>query len=358
MLMATFEEELFEQPEALEKTLDYYINQSDVLQEARDRFHFSGINHITFAGMGSSLFSCFIAQNYISKRGYEVDLRDAGELLFQLPQKYPPTSLIVLVSQSGESGEIVKLIEKFRGMREPPALWAITNSRESTLAQNASLIFPTLAGEETSVTSKTYVATLLVQFLLSSALVATIFDLNALQALAAPVAEHAWALLGASGETLMGMMDHLGTDFTSLYFIGQECSMATACQAALNFQEVCRVPAQALSAVQFRHGPIEVVDENFRGILLNGARETAPLTEDLASSISQKWGGGKVVVLSNSAPSGDQDSNIYYASQPISNEYLAPIGEIIPIQRFMVEQAKARGILTPGEFRNTTKVTK
>jgi glucosamine--fructose-6-phosphate aminotransferase (isomerizing) len=356
--MATFEEELYGQPEALEKTLDYYINQSGILQDARERFHVNGINNITFTGMGSSLFTCIVAQNYISKHGYIVDIQDTSELLLRMPQNYPPTSLLVLVSQSGESGEIVKLLEKLRQTHNVPPIWAITNSLESTLAQNADLVFPTLAGEETSVTSKTYVSTLLVQFLLASSLVAPIFDLRALQALANPVVEHVGALLGAGRDAISGMMDHLGAEFGHLYFIGRGCSMATACQATLNLQELCRVPAQVLSAGQFRHGPIEVVDENFRAILLNAARETGSFMEDLASSISQKWGGGKSVVVSNSGSLDGQDSNIYHVAQPITNEYLAPIGEIIPIQLFMVEQAKVRGIETPGEFRNTQKITK
>lgn len=356
--MPTFEEEISQQPAALEKTLDFYINQSDVLKQARENFHVNGLNHITLAGMGSSLFSCSIAQNFISKRGYETDVREAGELLYhQLAPKYPPTCLLILVSQSGESGEIVKLVEKYQKMRDPPVIWAITNNEKSTLAQKAGLVFPTLAGEEVSVTSKTYVSTLLVQFLLSSALVSPILDLQALQTVATPVIEKARECLSASKEVVIKMMAQLGTSFPHLYFVGTGCSYATACQAALNFQEICRIPSQGISSGQFRHGPIEVIDPNFRAVLLNSARDTVPLVDELAGNISKKWGSGKSVILTNSTTPTVQDPNLLYTTQPISNEYLAPIGEIILLQLFMIAQAKARGIRTPGEFRNTHKIT-
>ncbi len=356
--MTSFEEEIYQQPTALQKTLDFYINQSDVLKQARESFHVKGLNHITLVGMGSSLISCYIAQNFISKRGYETDVREAGELLHhQFPSKYPPTCLVILVSQSGESGEIVKLVEKYQKMRNPPEIWAITNNPNSTLAQNAGLVFPTLAGEETSVTSKTYVSTLLVQFLLSSALVSPILDLQALQTVAAPVIEKVKEALTGNKDVIQKMMAHLGTIFPHLFFMGTGCSYTTACQAALNFQELCRVPSQGISIGQFRHGPNEIVDENFRAILLSSARETDPLVEELAGNISKKWGHGKSVFITNSSTTVSQDSNILYVMQPITNEYLGAIGEIIPIQLFIIAQAKARGINTPGEFRNTTKIT-
>ncbi len=356
--MTSFEDEISQQPAALEKTLDFYINQSDILKQARESFHVNGLNHITLTGMGSSLYSCYIAQNFISKRGYETDVREAGELLYhQLSSKYPPTCLLILVSQSGESGEIVKLVEKYQKMRDPPEIWAITNNENSTLAQKAGLVFPTRAGEENSVTSKTYVSTLLVQFLLGSALVSPILDLQALQTVAAPVIEKARESLSGSKDIVQKMMTQLGTSFPHLYFIGTGCSFATACQAALNFQEICRIPSQGISNGQFRHGPIEVIDTNFRAILLNSARDTVPLVYELAGNISKKWGNGKSVILTNSTAPDVQDPNIFYATQPITNEYLAPIGEIILLQLFMIAQAKARGIRTPGEFRNTHKIT-
>ncbi len=356
--MTSFEEEILQQPAALEKTLDFYINQSDVLKQARENFHVNGLNHIMFAGMGSSLFSCIIAQNFISKRGYETDVREAGELLYhQLPSKYPPTSLLILVSQSGESGEIVKLVERYQKMRDPPEIWAITNSENSTLGQKAGLVFPTLAGEEASVTSKTYISTLLVQFLLASALVSPILDVQALKTVATPVIEKVRGLLTGNNAAIQQMISHLDTAFPHIYFIGTGCSYATACQAALNFQEICRVPSQGMSLGQFRHGPIEVIDARFRAILLSSARETAPLIGELAENISKKWGSGKCVVITNSTTPEAQDSNILYTGQPITNEYLAPIGEIISLQLFMIAQAKARGIRTPGEFRNTHKIT-
>jgi glucosamine--fructose-6-phosphate aminotransferase (isomerizing) len=357
--LTSFEDEVFQQPAVLEKTLDFYVNQSDILKQARESFHVNGFNHITLTGMGSSLFPCILAQNFISKRGYETDIREAGELLnHQLLPKYPPTSLFILVSQSGESGEIVQLVEKLQQMRDPPEVWAITNDENSTLGQKAGLVFPTFAGEENSVTSKTYLATLLVQFLLSSALVSPILDLQAFQTVVTPVIEKSRELLTRKNDLVQKMMAHLGTSFSHLYFVARGCSLATAYQAALNFQEICRVPSQGISGGQFRHGPIEVIDQNFRAILLNSDRETAPLMDKLAQSISKRWGNGKVAVFTNIAAPDAQDPNILYAPQPINNEFLAPIGEIIPLQLFVIAQAKARGIQQPGKFRNTQKITK
>jgi glucosamine--fructose-6-phosphate aminotransferase (isomerizing) len=315
--------------------------------------------------MGSSFFNSIIASNYLSSKGFSVDVRDTGEFLdfSRFNANNFINELIIGVSQSGESGELVKLVQKLRDEGfNFNNFWGITNTAESTLGKAARLRLLTKGGIETSVTSKTYTTGLLVHFLLARALC----DED-------PISPEIKTQIINLIETLQGKIEsgarefwglakkidaHLG-DYSFINFIGHGTSMATVLQSALNIKELAKIYAEGITVGMFRHGPIEIIDPKFRGIILINDLTSAKVFKPIIQNILEKWGKGKIMVITNHPEElrGISSDNLMLVENPIQNPYLAPIYDMILLQPYLCLKTEQHGFI-PGEFRNTQKITK
>jgi len=170
--MNRFLEEVREMPCALRRLADYYAGEGH-----RNLQRFAeiadGCGEIIFAGMGSSESAPLAILPGLSAAGVKgahggsigIRIADAGEWL-HYGTAAAPSALAVLVSQSGESFETRALAE--RGFVS--SYVAITNNEHSSLAARANLTLPLCAGDEASVSNKTYANTLAVLYLLSAVL--------------------------------------------------------------------------------------------------------------------------------------------------------------------------------------------
>ena len=107
-------------------------------------------------GMGSSLHAFHPLCARLNQAGHPASMVESGELA-----RYHPRSLrdsvMVAASQSGRSAEIVRLVKRRRDSR---FLIGVTNTPDSPLARHADAVVSMAAGEESTVSCKTYVATL------------------------------------------------------------------------------------------------------------------------------------------------------------------------------------------------------
>src|SRR5207249_2930935 len=122
---------------------------------------------VVFTGMGSSLNACLPACAYLNQQGIAAAALESAELLYYYPALYAPESLLIVVSQSGESVEPVRLIEALPD--RVPAI-SVTNGLENTIARRSRLALDMHAGPELTVSSKTYVCAQLALFLLACAI--------------------------------------------------------------------------------------------------------------------------------------------------------------------------------------------
>lgn len=136
--MNQFYAEMGDQPAALRSTLTFYSQGLgvEIIKKCHNILKEFKFSHIIYTGMGSSYFNSLIGAYFLNSMGISSDVRDTGEMLsyFKLPQKsdqFP--ELIIGVSQSGESGELVALISKWEKERwTKKNLWGITNNPNST----------------------------------------------------------------------------------------------------------------------------------------------------------------------------------------------------------------------------------
>ena len=150
--------EIAGQPEAIVRAAQAAAEQRDALAAITRRA--AAADSIVFTGMGSSHFACYAPVTTLARAGIHSSMIDAAELLhFRMPGLTERT-LVVCVSQSGESAEPVRVAQALAGRARRPALVTITNGLENSLARLADVALDTRAGEELGPSTMTFDATL------------------------------------------------------------------------------------------------------------------------------------------------------------------------------------------------------
>jgi glucosamine--fructose-6-phosphate aminotransferase (isomerizing) len=347
--MNKFLKEIFEQPLALETTLNYYLNGEGQgeLEKVSKIWKKGGFKSVLFTGMGSSYFAPYTASCLLSSNGISSGNINAGELLhYHLPVLKKDT-LLTCISQSGESYEVVKVLEK---ITSEITCIGITNEDASTLASKASVTLLSKAGREDMTSTKTYISTLLVLHIYSNLLSGkwnpcTMPELKS-------VIETIRSVIDTKDEWLSSVMDFLGHP-PFVQIIGRGPSYSSVLQGALMFMEAARNPAAGIFGGEFRHGPMEMSKEGFRAVILAPLGATYDQGIKLAGDITRF--GGKVVLITNSS-ARMTITNIFPILIQCHDEYLFPIEAIIPLQ-FIVNQWATDEGHVPGNFIMGAKVT-
>ncbi|MGE3871961.1 MAG: SIS domain-containing protein [Parvibaculaceae bacterium] len=342
-------DEIGEQPSALRR-LSGLITAELAAETDRIRKAIEGraIRHIVLTGMGGSLYSAYGAWLRLSQSlAIPVSLWDASELVQQAPAVLRDGTMVIAVSQSGESVELRRLTEIDR---QSTVRISITNTAENSLSRWASLPLATQAGPEQTVSTKTYTTGLAALHILESLLTGRRAGLEAeIDDLAAAVA----ALIPRFAKEVDAVLDFVGHD-APITFIGRGASYASAMMAALVTAEAAKAPTQALSGGQFRHGPLELVRAGFRSVMFMGDGAVRGLNIKTAADIEAF--GGRCLVVEPEDAKTRPSAGIRALRLPRVNVALLPVLEIIPIQLLMVPMAMARGF-EPAQFLNGSKVT-
>ena len=145
------------QPRALEDTLEG-LELSPALRETAAGLAAVRFERVVLTGMGGSFWALQPLYLQLLKHGRTALMVETSELIHVLPEILDRRTLLVVVSQSGRSAETVRLFEA----RQPECfLLAITNTPDSPLGERADATVLTHAGEEFTVSCKTYVAALM-----------------------------------------------------------------------------------------------------------------------------------------------------------------------------------------------------
>ncbi|MAG37707.1 MAG: hypothetical protein CL878_15840 [Dehalococcoidia bacterium] len=303
-------------------------------------------------GMGASLAAAYPAALYLNQHGVPTWWTDTSELLHFGADGVSPQTLVVVISQSGETVEAVRLVERLGG-RAP--LVAITNDPDSSLAHAADVVLEIACGVEHSISTKTYTASLVVMHRLARLLVQALSDTETEDASAQGLAALVAATDDAVGQwqELASMVGRTLGDATHYIVFGRGPSVASAQTGALIVKEGGRVPAEGMTAAGLRHGPLEMVGACTGCIAFAPASPVSPLTVQLAEEM-HVLGAPTVVVSSAAEPALSADLPALHL--PPVDAWLAPVLEIVPVQLLVWELARRQG-REPGVFARIGKVT-
>ena len=160
--------EIYEQPQALERTLDLYLSGGALkpVVAARLANWPNAAGEVLIAASGSSRHSGLYGEILLEDLcGLAVDVEYASEYCCRgvIDLRHP--SLLVL-SQSGETSDTLAALEEAH--RQGHKTLAITNHAESTMAVEADVSMPLAAGVEKAIpATKSFTCQLAVLFLLA-----------------------------------------------------------------------------------------------------------------------------------------------------------------------------------------------
>lgn len=186
------------------------------------------------------------------------------------------TAMIAL-SQSGRSPDLIAAAGAAKA--KGALLVAMVNGEASPLAATADVTIPLAAGPEESVAAtKTFIASLTALLHLVSEWAGDAALRSALDALPDTLAR-AWALDWSAALPLLDTAD-------SLYVVARGHGFGVAQETALKLKETCGIHAEAFSAAEVRHGPMELVENGFPVLLLGQDDGSRASVEALAAEFA------------------------------------------------------------------------
>jgi len=333
-------QDLLDQPQALENTLKS-LDRSKELLGLASRLQRGQFQRIVLTGMGSSFHALHPLNLQLIGHGFTAIMVETSELIHYKTRFFDPKTLIVAVSQSGQSAEMIRLVE-VNGKRS--SVIAVTNTPESPLGKHATASLYTQAGREFSVSCKTYVTALMALKWLGDVLC----QRDARQS--RRELRHA---AGAVAAYLVDWKEHVHClaerldRIRHLFFVGRGASLAAVGTGALIVKESDHFHAEGMSSAAFRHGPFEMLSEETFVVVFSGDDRTRALNHRLLADIRQEGGRAELV--------GETAALACFRLADHTSS-LRPILEILPIQMITLALA-ARAGREPGKFELATKVT-
>jgi glutamine---fructose-6-phosphate transaminase (isomerizing) len=321
------------QPEALQRLLDRGLPASALALLQR----LPTFGRVIMTGMGASLHALYPGFLALAAAGVPVWCIEAAELLSDAGGLVTADSLLWVTSQSGRSAEIAPLLASSPG---PRAILAVTNDITGPLAAAADAVIELCSGEEHTVGTRSYLNSLAAHLMATGA------------ALGRQTPRDVYEMPGRLASYLKQWDDHLASWDAAvsqdiLFTVARGASLAAARTGALIVKEAAKTPLEAMSAPQFRHGPLEMADGSTCVIVLPGTAADAVPNDRLAADLSAV--GANVVRLTAGHGPGPW-------MPEVRADETRPIAEIVPFQLLSVLLAERRG-LEPGAFRQIGKVT-
>jgi glucosamine--fructose-6-phosphate aminotransferase (isomerizing) len=308
--------------------------------------------HVAFVGMGSSYDACYPAITHLAGAGIVALMLDAAEALhFRLPM-LGEDDLLVLVSQSGESAETVRVAESLRRRGSAPTIVSITNGTQNRLARTSDVALDTRTGEEVGPSTMTFATSLVTAGALARTLAGE--DVDGVIGRLVNDAEQAAISMEEllADEDLAEQMVEWHGDRATTVILGRGGARAAAEMGALTLKEAVGLPVESLQTAQFRHGPLELAGPELAAMVI----ATEPETVELDLGLVRELLSLRASVLAITT----EDTAAPYAMQvPIGalDRLVAPAVAILPAQLLAWKLATIRG-RRPGTYVHASKVTR
>jgi glucosamine--fructose-6-phosphate aminotransferase (isomerizing) len=327
--------EIYEQPETISHTLSHYVDMGAervALREALP-FDFAGLSRLTISACGTAYYAGLIAKYWFERYArLPVDVDVASEFRYREPP-VEKNGLSLFISQSGETADTLAALRYCKSQGQHIA--SLLNVRESTIARESDVVFPTLCGPEIGVAS-------------TKALTAQLTALAGL-VIAAGVArgvigrDKEAELVRALVELPAAVSEALGTEAQiekiakglskarDVLYLGRGQMFPVAMEGALKLKEISYIHAEGYAAGELKHGPIALVDEAMPVIVVAPSDELMEKTLSNMQEVAAR--GGQIILVT------DEDGARHIGHGvaevivlPRIASFVAPILALIPVQ--------------------------
>jgi glucosamine--fructose-6-phosphate aminotransferase (isomerizing) len=346
--------EIHEQPEALERLLDAYLDGAALKPEIFDpiRAWFRAASQLVIVASGSSRHAGLAAEIMFEDRtGLAVDVEYASEYTYR-GSNTTPNAAVLVISQSGETADTLAALREAK--RRGHATMAVTNVPGSTMMREADHALSTEAGKEFAIpATKSFLNQLALVYLLS---------LVAAEARGALSPEQASVELAAMRALPGQIRGYLGTwvsrtqacaaafaDAKTFLFLGRGVHYPIAREGALKLKESSYVHAEGYPSGEVLHGPNALVADDVPLVILaayDPALDESVTRYERTVNLLEILGrqGARVLAVANAGDTRVADLAEQTIEVPPAPEHLLPLLEVIPLQLFAYYVAIQNGV--------------
>ena len=338
--------EIHEQPQAIIDTMRGRIVQETgavQLDADVDRLLEAPIRRAVLVACGTAWHACLVGKFLVERlAGLSCEVDYGSEFRYRDPILDPQT-LLVVVSQSGETADTLAAVEAGREKRTP--VLAVCNVVDSSIARRASAVLYTHAGPEISVASTKAFTT----------------QLTALYLLALHLGRQRGLVDAERGRKLLGdlvALPHAVKDIlareaaveriarrygkaSDVLYLGRGVNYPVALEGALKLKEISYIHAEGYPAGEMKHGPIALINEQMPVVVL--IPHDGVFQKTLSNLKEVESRGGRIIVVTD-APSPELEAVAAdVLTVPQTNELLTPILLTVPLQLLAYHVAVYRG---------------
>lgn len=315
--------EIMEEPILLEKTLSPYLNNMDRLPNLKD------YEEVHIVACGSALYAGMIGKSLLEE---ESGLRVLCDVASEYRYKsiiYDIKTLVILVSQSGETADTIAAMRKAK--ENGIDTLAIVNVKTSTIARESDKQIFIEAGPEIAVaTTKAYI------------LQVSVFSLLAYKA--ANCQDNLY--IEKLPRLVKEVLDNREVYFkiakkiykkNNIFFIGRKIDYAISLEGSLKLKEVSYIHSEAYQAGELKHGTISLID---KGVPVFAIITDDSIREKTISNIEEvKSRGADVIIITNKEVSGYENQIVV----PEISNFFESILVVCVLQLIAYETANLRG---------------
>ncbi len=339
------QKEIFEQPAVIGDTLRALINPATRTVHLPELpFALGRIERVTLVGCGTAYHACMTAKYWlegIARIAVETDI--ASEFRYRAPAM-PKGGVAIFVSQSGETADTLAALRYAKAQQQH--ILAIVNQPESSIAREADIVLPTLAGPEIGVASTKAFTTQLA--------VLAAFTVAVARARGVIGAEREAELVGHLTEIPSRLGEVLHHDeriqaiaagiaeARDVLYLGRGSAFPLALEGALKLKEISYIHAEGYAAGEMKHGPIALIDETVPVVVLAPNDDLFEKTLGNVEEVMAR--GGRVVMISDAAGVARLAGRLAFGiAVPRCDSFVAPLLYAIPIQLLAYHAAVSKG---------------
>jgi glucosamine--fructose-6-phosphate aminotransferase (isomerizing) len=336
--------EIHEQPEVISHTLaahiDFTRNTVVMPDFGADP---KSLTRVSISACGTAYYAGLVAKYWLERYArIPVEIDVASEFRYREPPLLPG-GLALFVSQSGETADTLASLRycKSNGQR----IGAIVNVRTSSIAREAHVVLPTLAGPEIGVASTkaltcqlSVLAALAIGLGRARGALSEAQEQELVKALG-EVPRHISVIL--RGEARYEKVAHALAKAQDVLYLGRGVSFPIAMEGALKLKEISYIHAEGYAAGELKHGPIALIDEKVPVIVVAPEDELFEKTVSNMQEVAAR--GGRIYLISNAAP--DRSGCKLEAHLPVPNAhpFTNPILYAVPVQLLAYHTAVIMG---------------
>jgi glucosamine--fructose-6-phosphate aminotransferase (isomerizing) len=338
--------EIYEQPKVLEQTLQGRLGKQQVLEGcfgANASEIFDKVDHVQIIACGTSYHAGMVAKYWLEGwANITCSVEVASEFRYR-KVVVPKNSLIVTISQSGETADTLAALRKAQKQNYLSSL-TICNVPNSALVRESELSLMTEAGTEIGVASTKAFTTQLVALQLLTIVLGRRKGLSQDQEAEMVTALRKLPALCREVLKLNKEIEKLSEIFVDKHhalFLGRGIHYPIALEGALKLKEISYIHAEAYPAGELKHGPLALVDSNMPVISVAPNDE---LLDKLKSNLEEVHArGGQLFVFADTDTDFKETNEFKVIHLPKVPHTLTAIVYTLPLQLLSYHVAIQKG---------------